>query len=352
VAVHRHPPGEGRLSRINTGIGLQGGIINTRIKTAPFEVFDLKPESADVQAEVLRGLTASPKRLSPKFFYDERGSALFEAITALPEYYLTRTELSIFDAHMPSIARSVGPGTCLVEYGSGSSLKIRKVLEAVAPAAYVPVDISGEHLVSMAQRLQADFPDLAIYPVCADFTGTFALPPAVAGMPKVGFFPGSSIGNFEPAEARSLLARIRATVGVGGRLIIGVDLKKDVQVLEAAYDDAAGVTAAFNLNVLTHLADILDADLDPNRFAHRAVYNADIGAVQMFLDVKHTHAVTIGGTPIRFEAGESVHTENSFKYDPEDFLAMAERAGFSRVGAWTDERGWFGVFLLEADLKN
>jgi len=331
---------------------MQGGIINTRIQTAPFEVLDLKPESADVQAEVLRGLTASPKRLSPKFFYDEQGSALFEAITALPEYYLTRTELSIFDAHMPSIARSVGPGTCLVEYGSGSSLKIRKVLEAVAPAAYVPVDISGDHLVSMAERLQTDFPELAIYPVCADFTGSFALPPAVARMPKVGFFPGSSIGNFDPVEAQSFLARIRATVGAGGRLIIGVDLKKDVRVLEAAYDDAAGVTAAFNLNLLSHLADVLDADLDPGRFSHRAVYNADIGAVQMFLDVTHTHEVTIGGKSIRFEAGESVHTENSFKYDPEDFLALAGRAGFAEAGAWTDERGWFGVFLLEAGLKS
>jgi len=312
----------------------------------------MKPEPADVRAEVLRGLTASPKRLSPKFFYNEQGSTLFEAITELPEYYLTRTELAIFDAHMPSIARSVGPGSCLVEYGSGSSLKIRKVLEAVAPAAYVPVDISGDHLVSMAQQLRADFPRLAIYPVCADFTGSFALPPAVAHMPKVGFFPGSSIGNFDPVEAQSFLGRIRATVGEGGRLIIGVDLKKDVQVLEAAYDDAAGVTAAFNLNVLTHLADVLDADLDPGRFSHRAVYNAEVGAVQMFLDVTETHEVTIGGTRIRFEAGESVHTENSFKYDPEDFLALAGRVGFSEVGAWMDERSWFGVFLLEAGLKN
>lgn len=311
-------------------------------------MFDLKPESADVEAEVRLGLTAEPKRLPPKFFYDEQGSKLFEAITTLPEYYLTRTELSIFDAHMSSIARSIGGGSCLVEYGAGSSLKIRKVLEEVAPAAYVPVDISGDHLVSMAETLKADFPALAIYPVCADFTGTFELPPAVRRMPKVGFFPGSSIGNFDPDQARALLARIRTTVGAGGRLIIGVDLKKDVAVLEAAYDDQSGVTAAFNLNLLTHLASVLNVDLDPARFSHRAVYNAGIGAVQMFLDVKETHEVAIGDTRIRFEAGESVHTENSFKYDPADFLALAARAGFAGVGTWTDARDWFGVFLLEA----
>ncbi|MGE0625073.1 MAG: L-histidine N(alpha)-methyltransferase [Pseudomonadales bacterium] len=311
-------------------------------------MFDLKPEPTDVKEEVLAGLSAREKRLSPKFFYNERGSRLFEAITALPEYYLTRTELAIFDAHMPSIARSVGPGSCLVEYGSGSSLKIRKVLEEVAPAAYVPVDISGDHLVSMAERLRSDFPALAIYPVCADFTGAFELPAVVRSMPKVGFFPGSSIGNFDPAEAQALLTRIRTTVGEGGRLIIGVDLKKDVGVLEAAYDDTAGVTAAFNLNLLTHLAEVLNVDLDPARFSHRAVYNPEIGAVQMFLDVRETHEVVIDGARIRFEAGESVHTENSFKYDPADFLALAGRAGFARTGAWTDERGWFGVFLLEA----
>ncbi|MGD8830609.1 MAG: L-histidine N(alpha)-methyltransferase [Pseudomonadales bacterium] len=311
-------------------------------------VFDQKPESADVEAEVLAGLTASPKRLSPKFFYDERGSKLFEAITELPEYYPTRTELAIFDAHMETIAASVAPHSCLVEYGSGSSLKIRKVLEEVAPAAYVPVDISREHLMAMAETLQADFPELAIYPTCADFTGDFELPPEVLQMPKVGFFPGSSIGNFEPNSALAFLSRITSTVGAGGRLIIGVDLKKDAAVLEAAYDDAAGVTAAFNLNVLTHLARVLNVDLDPSRFAHRAVYNAELGAVQMFLDVLETHEVTIGGTRIHFEAGESVHTENSFKYEPEEFLALAGRAGFTRIGLWTDPRAWFAVFLLEA----
>ena len=167
-------------------------------------------------------------------------------------------------------------------------------------------------------------------------------------LPKVGFFPGSSIGNFEPDEACSFLARIHATVGVGGRLIVGVDLKKPAAVLEAAYDDAAGVTASFNLNLLSHLAMQLNVDLDPSRFRHRALYNADLGAVQMFLDVVETHEVVIGARSVRFEAGESVHTENSFKYEPDDFLDLAARAGFRRLGSWTDERCWFGVFLLEA----
>lgn len=311
-------------------------------------MFDLKPESADVRAEVIAGLSAVPKRLPPKYFYDETGSQLFEAITDLPEYYLTRTELSIFDAHMGTLAQSVDEGACLVEYGSGSSLKIRKVLEEVAPSAYVPVDISGDHLVSQSEALQADFPDLAIYPTCADFTGDFELPPPVRHMPKVGFFPGSSIGNFEPEDALAFLSKIRATVGAGGRLIIGVDLKKDVAVLEAAYDDAAGVTARFNLNLLTHLGEVLDVDLDPSRFAHRATYNAELGAIQMFLDVRETHEVQIGDARIRFEAGESVHTENSFKYEPGEFLALAERAGFRERGSWTDPKAWFAVFLLEA----
>lgn len=343
MAVHGDTPGERRLSE-----PAQGGDISSYATRAPFEVFDLKPEPADVEAEVVAGLTAKPKRLPPKFFYDERGSKLFEAITELPEYYPTRTELAIFDAHMATIARSIGPGSCLVEYGSGSSLKIRRVLEKVRPKAYVPVDISGDHLVTMADRLQTDFPRLAIYPLCADFTDDLTLPPPVRELPKVGFFPGSSIGNFEPDEACSFLARIHATVGAGGRLIVGVDLKKPVTVLEAAYDDAAGITAEFNLNLLSHLAMLLNVDLDPSRFRHRAVYNADLGAVQMFLDVVETHEVIIGDRPVHFEAGESVHTENSFKYEPDEFLDLAGRAGFSSLGSWTDERRWFGVFLLEA----
>ena len=311
-------------------------------------MFDFKPEPVDVVPEVLAGLCAPEKHIPPKFFYDEAGSKLFEAITRLPEYYLTRTELGIFDTHMPAIANSVGPGVCLVEYGSGSSVKIRKVLDEVAPAAYVPVDISGDHLVAMATDLAEDFPEMAIYPTCADFTETFQLPPPAADMPKVGFFPGSSIGNFNPTAAEAFLHRVHTTLGDGARFIIGVDLKKDVAVLEAAYNDSQGVTAAFNLNLIAHLGELLEVDLDPARFAHRAVYDPDVGAIRMFLDVVEPHEVTIGGREVRFRAGESVHTENSFKYDLDEFVALGARAGFVERGRWLDERGWFAVFVLEA----
>lgn len=298
-------------------------------------------------AEVLTGLRQAEKTLSPKFFYDEKGSKLFEAITRLPEYYLTRTELSIFDDYLDALAAGVPEGSCVVEYGSGSSLKIRKVLEAIEPTAYVPVDISGEHMVAMARDLAEDFPGLAIYPTCADFTSSFELPAPVAGLPKVGFFPGSSIGNFEPREAAAFLGRVAHTLGPGGKLIIGVDLKKEVGMLEAAYDDAAGVTAEFNLNLITHLAETLAIDLDPGRFSHRAEYNAEVGAIQMFLDVLESHEVTIAGETISLAAGEAIHTENSFKYEPADFLALAAGAGFVELGRWSDPRGWYAVYLLE-----
>ncbi len=302
---------------------------------------------ADVKAEVLEGLLGPAKTLHPKYFYDEQGSRLFEAITRLPEYYLTRSELEIFDAHLSDISSRVPGQSCIVEYGSGSSLKIRKVIEELDPAAYVPVDISREHMVAMAEALARDFPDLAIYPTCADFTDTFALPPPVAGLTKVGFFPGSSIGNFSPADAVGFLQRMAKTLGAGARLIIGVDLKKDPAVLEAAYDDAAGVTAEFNLNLIRHLGEVLHADLNPDRFRHRAVYNESLGAVQMFLDVRDSHDVLIGDRLVHFEAGEAIHTENSFKYDPADFLELVAGAGFAEVAGWTDRKGWFSVFLLE-----
>jgi dimethylhistidine N-methyltransferase len=301
-----------------------------------------------VATEVLAGLSGPAKRISPKYFYDEAGSRLFEDITELPEYYLTRTELGILEESLGAIADSVGSGVALVEYGSGSSLKIRRVLEKVEPAAYVPVDISGEHLVEMALDLADDFPQMAIYPTCTDFTEAFALPPPVADMPKAGFFPGSSIGNFEPSEARAFLGRAHATLGPGARFIVGVDLKKDADVLEAAYNDARGLTAEFNLNLIRHLGSVLDADLDPERFAHRAEYDPELGAIRMYLDVKESHEVVIGGEQIRFSAGESIHTENSFKYDPDEFAGLAETAGFVERGRWLDDQAWFAVFVLEA----
>lgn len=313
-----------------------------------FRLFDRKPSSTDAINELIEGLTARPKHVAAKFFYDERGSKLFEAITELPEYYLTRTELALFDAIETELARGVGEHACLVEYGSGSSLKIRKLLQALEPEAYVPVDISLEHLEATARDLHGDFPTLNVYPTCADFSEPFELPSPVADLVKVGFFPGSSIGNFAPGAATEFLQNAARTLGPGSRLIIGVDRKKDVEVLEAAYNDTTGVTAEFNLNMLDHVSRLLGVALAREDFAHRARYNRELGAVQMFLEVLRSHRLEAGGEMLEFDAGEEIHTENSFKYEPEEFLEVAARGGFRPLQSWTDERDWFSVFLLEA----
>lgn len=311
-----------------------------------YEFFDLKPAAGSMRAEVLAGLALPTKQISPKYFYNESGSELFEEITRLPEYYLTRTEIALFDTHSAAIAEQLGQGGCLVEYGSGSSLKIRKLLETIRPEAYVPVDISGDHLQSNARALQADFPWLSLYPVCTDFSAAFALPAPVQRLAKVGFFPGSSIGNFEPDAAVQLLSNICVTLGSGSHLLLGVDRKKDKAVLEAAYDDAAGVTAAFNLNMLTHLNETLGANFDIAQFRHRARYNETLGCVQMFLVSQREQQVQIGDVTVAFAADEEIHTENSFKYLPEEFEALAARAGFERAAYWTDEQQRYSVFLL------
>ncbi len=313
-----------------------------------FEFFDRKPQVADMRDEVLEGLLAEPKRLPPKYFYDARGSELFEKITELPEYYLTRTEMALFDASLEEIARALGEGFCLVEYGSGTSRKIRKLLERVRPAAYVPVDISGEHLKRQSRALHRDFPWLDVYPTCADFTGAFALPEPVTGLAPVGFFPGSSIGNFEPSAAETFLRHVAMTLGRGGRMLVGVDRKKDAAVLEAAYNDAAGVTAEFNRNVLRHLNHRLGADFDPEAFAHEARYDGQAGCIRMFLRSLTPQTVHVAGHVIEFRAGETIHTENSFKYDPEEFRRLAERGGFACDAWWTDDAQYFALFLLRS----
>ena len=315
---------------------------------AAYRFFDFKPPPADMLREVLLGLGSHPKHIAPKYFYDERGSALFEAITRLPEYYLTRTELRLFDRCLPEVRDALGEGGCVVEYGAGSSLKIRRLLEAVRPKAYLPVDISRRHLERTAADLHADFPWLKVYPTCADLTEPLRLPGVVADYRKVGFYPGSSIGNFEPGEARRLLGNIAASLGPGAHLLIGVDRKKGRAVLEAAYNDAAGVTSEFNLNVLSHLNDELNADFDPGAFRHRAHYNAARGCIQMFLESRRRQTVRVDGTAIEFDRGETIHTENSYKYDPEQFKALAAAGGFACRAAWTDPDDYFSVFLLQA----
>lgn len=311
-----------------------------------FAFYDFKPHATDMADEVLRGLSATPKMLSPKYFYDARGSALFEQITELEEYYPTRTEMGLFDQHLPEIGARLGHDVCVIEYGSGSSKKIRKVLESITPVAYVPVDISGEHLQANARRLYEDFPWIHMYPVCADMTQSFELPPPAAQHRLAGFFPGSSIGNFSKPDARQFLQHVRDTVGTDGALIIGVDRKKDPAVLEAAYNDAQGVTAQFNLNALEHINTALGTDFDTGAFEHRALYNEAKGCIQMFLESTRAQVVTLAGARIDIGAGERIHTENSYKYDPEEFLALAADAGFAQDGHWTDARDWFSLFLL------
>lgn len=313
-----------------------------------FAFLDLQPELNDVLSEVCTSLNQNAKSLSPKFFYDERGSQLFEAITQLPEYYPTRTELALFAAHLPEIADLIGKRSCVIEYGSGSSLKIRQLLQALSPAAYVPVDISKDYLLNTAKVLSADFTGLDVFPVCADFTQDMVLPTQVANLQRVGFFPGSSIGNFEPAQALQFMQRVGATIGSNGYFLIGVDCKKDPLVLERAYADRAGVTAEFNLNVLVHLNRVLGANFRVEQFQHVAKYNQEQGCIQMFLRSECAQQVNIGETIFSFDAGELLHTENSYKYMPSEFLALAERSGFRCLKHWLDERDYFGLYLLQA----
>ncbi len=316
--------------------------------SVPYRFFDYEPAAADMLQEVLTGLTGNPKTIHPKYFYDERGSKLFEAITRLPEYYLTRTEMHLFDRFLPEIRDAIGEGGCLVEYGAGSSLKIRRLLEILRPDAYLPVDISRQHLERTAAELHADFPWLRVYPTCADLTAPLRLPALVAGYRKVGFYPGSSIGNFEPDAAAAFLRNVARSLGAGAHLLIGVDRKKDRALLEAAYNDAQGITSDFNLNVLRHLNRALDADFNPDAFRHLAFYNEQAGCIQMFLESRTDQIVRLNGAVIRFAPGETVHTENSYKYDLDEFLALAGSAGFACRCTWSDKDEHFSLILLRA----
>jgi dimethylhistidine N-methyltransferase len=299
--------------------------------------------------DVVTGLTARPKRLSPKYFYDEAGARLFEQITALPEYYPTRAELSILCGNAAAIARFIPDGAALIEFGSGSSKKARVLLTATPKvSAYVPVDISSEMLAEEAQALHRDYPMLKVLPVEADFTKPFRLPAALANVPRTGFFPGSTIGNFEPHEACSFLRHARQILGAGSTLIIGVDLVKDKDALNAAYDDAAGITAKFNLNLLTRINRELGANFDLTSFSHEAFYNSERNRIEMHLASKKRQKVRVAGRTIDFRAGETIHTENSYKYTLESFGALARGAGWTPAAAWTDTNGYFSVQALAA----
>ncbi|MCJ2090129.1 L-histidine N(alpha)-methyltransferase [Methylobacterium sp. E-005] len=300
--------------------------------------------------DVREGFSRPQKALSPKYFYDAAGSDLFEKITRLPEYYPTRTEIGILDGRGPEIAALLPAGAALVEFGSGSTVKLRRLLRHLDKlAAYVPVDVSGEFLRDQAETLSTDFPHLRVEPVVADFTRDFDLPESLAGLPRAGFFPGSTIGNFEPEEAEALLARFGRILGSGAQMIVGVDLVKDAATLENAYDDAAGVTAAFNLNLLTRINRELAGRFDLDAFSHRAVFNPQASRIEMHLVARDAQDVAVGSDTFAFAAGETIHTESSYKYTVDTFRALAERAGWRWIQVWTDADGLFSVHALRLD---
>lgn len=299
----------------------------------------------DAVQEITLGLSRTPATISPKYFYDARGSALFEEITRLPEYYPTRTERAIMLRHGADIARRVGPGRTVIEPGAGNCEKARSLCEAIAARGFVALDISEEFLHQAVARLQAELPALDVRAFAADLTAEIVLPPEVPQARRLVYYPGSSIGNFDPPQALGLLTRMRHLLQDDGALLIGVDLRKSVAVLEPAYDDAAGVTAAFNLNVLAHVNQLIGSDFDLSGWRHVAFYNAEASRIEMHLEARAACSVRWPGGERVFAQGERIHTENSYKYDIEGFARLLDQAGFRRTVAWTDEQRWFAVIL-------
>jgi len=312
------------------------------------DLVDHEPEHETFLADVLQSLRRSPKELPCKYFYDEVGSAWFDRICELPEYYPTRTERSIMENEAAAMAEALGERCLLIEYGSGSSIKTRLLLDHLAkPAAYVPVDISRDHLMASATRLSDRYPGLEVLPVCADFTRDFSLPdPTRAESHRVVYFPGSTIGNFTRERAVALLAHMAEVCAPDGGCLIGADLIKDEDVLVRAYDDSAGVTAAFNENLLVRINDELGGDFDLDQFDHEARWNAAMSRIEMHLVSRRAQQVRIGGEVIAFAEGETICTEHSHKYSLEDFGKMAEEAGLRVEQVWTDPDDWFSVQLL------
>jgi len=309
-----------------------------------------EPSQARFLSDVIQGLSASQKWISSMYFYDAEGSRLFDRICELAEYYPTRTELQILNEHMPDISKTLGESIMLIEPGSGSSLKTRRLLTALKdPAAYVPVEISRDHLMDAVERLEAEFPHIPILPVCADFTSDFAIPEAEGTVSRqVIFFPGSTIGNFDPEDAVELLTSMREKVGKQqGGLLIGVDLRKDPMVLERAYNDHEGVTAQFNLNLLKRINRELGADFDLEAFSHRAIWNPEASRIEMHLLSEKDQTVTIGDHRFHFKEGEYIFSESSYKFTFRGFESMASQAGWTIREVWTDNREWFSVQYLE-----
>jgi dimethylhistidine N-methyltransferase len=300
------------------------------------------------RADVIDGLTRRPRAIPARWFYDRRGSELFEAITELPEYYPTRTETALLRSIAGEVAELAGAGRAVVEFGSGSSTKTPIVLEAVDPSAYVPIDISGDFLRDSSRALEQRFPGLPVFPVEGDFLKPLALPPQVRGLPKLGFFPGSTIGNMIPLSSTDLLRAMRSSLGEGAMLLIGMDRIKDSGVLERAYDDAAGVTAAFNLNLLERINRELDGTIPVEAFRHRAIWNDERARIEMHLEATRDLVFTVDGRLFDIAEGETIHTENSHKYGPRDARILLRAGGWTPVAEWTDPDGLFALYLAEA----
>ncbi|VVT06276.1 Histidine N-alpha-methyltransferase [Sphingomonas sp. EC-HK361] len=317
------------------------------------EIEDGQASLADPQfrADVLRGFEARPRAIPARWFYDHRGSELFEAITDLPEYYPTRTETAILEALCPTLTDRIGEGRAVVEFGSGSSTKTPILLRHAKPSAYVPIDISGEFLRESSRAISQAFPDLLVLPFEADFMRPLALPRTIAEARKLGFFPGSTIGNMIPLMAVDLLRAMRASLGVGAMLLIGMDRIKDADVLVNAYDDAQGVTAAFNLNLLDRINRELSGTIPVDAFRHRAIWNDDRARIEMHLEAERDAAFTIDGRPFTIAAGETIHTENSHKYGPRDARILLRSGGWTPVTEWTDPEDRFAVYLAEAQAE-
>jgi dimethylhistidine N-methyltransferase len=301
------------------------------------------------RSDVLAGLSAPIRAVPARWLYDRRGSELFEAITRLPEYYPTRTETALLERHCGEVARIAGSGAAVIEFGSGASTKTRILLAAVDPSSYVPIDISGDFLRDAADALRSEFPHLPVYPVEADFMGPITLPLQVRAAPKLGFFPGSTIGNLVPRTAVDLLRAMKETLGPGAWLLIGMDRIKDVDVLMRAYDDSAGVTAEFNLNLLHRINREIGGDIPVDAFRHRAIWNDAMGRIEMHLEAARDVDFRVDGVPFAMKAGETIHTENSHKYGLRDSRLLLRAAGWGVVEQWTDADDQFAMILAQAE---
>ncbi|MDD5035112.1 MAG: L-histidine N(alpha)-methyltransferase [Methylococcaceae bacterium] len=309
---------------------------------------NFQPESEDLHASVVQGLMRTPKQLHPKLFYDEIGSQIFERICEQPEYYLPEVERGIFETHAREMIACLGENCHIIEPGAGSSKKIRFLLDRIRPSLYAPMDISAEHLLTSAQKLARDYPVLPIHAICVDHTKPYRLPAEIPGHNRVFFYPGSSLGNFDPVDAIHFLRDIRGKAGEDGGLMIGIDTKKPPEILNRAYNDAAGATAAFNLNLLQRIKSELDADVDVESFYHHAFYNERLGRIEMHLYSRCKQKIRVNGSAFQIEAGESIHTENSYKYTVEEFQALAREAGWKSDRVWLDDKQYFSVHFLRS----